>query len=55
MKIHEQGVVLVFVLAVVGDLGSLINKEWSGTGLVTLNSAVLMPCADAFAGVITGT
>ena len=55
MKIHEQAVVLVFVLAVVGDLGSLINKAWSGTGLVSQNSAVLMPGADAFAGVIGKT
>ena len=52
MKIHEQAVVVVFVLAVVGDLGSLINTAWSGTDLVSQNSALLMPGADAFAGII---
>ena len=52
MKIHEQAVVLGFVLAVVGDLGSLINTAWSGTDLVSKNSALLMQGADAIAGVI---
>lgn len=49
MKFHEQVVVLVFVLSVVGDIGSFINTAWSGNELSSQNSAMLIPGADAFA------
>lgn len=49
MRFHEQVVVLVFVLSVVGDIGSFINTAWSGNELSSQNSALLIPGADAFA------
>lgn len=52
MKFHEQVVVLVFVLSVVGDIGSFINTAWSGNELSSQNSALLIPGADAFAKLI---
>lgn len=52
MKFHEQVVVLVFVLSVVGDIGSFINTAWSRNELSSQNSALLIPGADAFAKLI---
>lgn len=48
MKFYEQVVVLVFVLFVVGDIGSFINIVWSGNELFFQNFVLLILGVDVF-------
>jgi hypothetical protein len=52
MRIHQQVIVLVFVLAVVGDIGSFINSAWTGSKLVSHNGNLLLPGTDAVVGIV---
>jgi hypothetical protein len=52
MRIHQQAIVLVLALAVVGDIGSFINSVWTGNELVSHNAGLLLPGADAVIGVV---
>lgn len=46
MKIHEYAVFLLLIFSFVGDIGRFANK-WSGSELISHNSAAMIPGADA--------
>lgn len=54
MKLHEQIIVLLLILGFFGDIGKLINTL-NGNELVSQNSALFIPGADAFAKRIIST
>lgn len=54
MKLHEQIIVLLMILGFFGDIGKLINTL-NGNELVSQNSALFIPGADAFAKRIIST
>uniref|UniRef100_A0A8W8I3P7 Uncharacterized protein n=1 Tax=Magallana gigas TaxID=29159 RepID=A0A8W8I3P7_MAGGI len=53
MKIHEYAVFLLLILSFVGDIGRFANK-WSGSELISRNSAAMIPGADAILPFIAG-
>lgn len=47
MRFHQQAIFLAICLAIVGDIGSLINSVWTGSDLASQNPELLIPGADA--------
>lgn len=47
MKFHGNLIFFLLVLSIVGDINRIINNP-SGGDLISMNSALLMPSADAF-------
>lgn len=47
MRFHQQAIFLALCLAIVGDIGSLINSVWTGSDLASQNPELLIPGADA--------
>lgn len=50
MRFHHQFVTLILVLAVFGDVGNFINSVWTGQELISTNSALILPGAEAVWG-----